>query len=261
MKTLSINGLNMKSILHSLYCWAHTLIICIWIALATIVLGSIVIIMTLFHRNGDLPHLIARLWGSSILWVSGIKVTLQGIDKLVPNRSYIYMANHQSNYDIPVLLGRLPVQFRWLAKAELFRIPIFGRAMQECGYISIDRSNRKMAFESLSRAAQTIRNGTSVMIFPEGTRSYDGCLKEFKKGGFILSVDAAVPIVPIIIHGTFSIMPRTRLRIEPAQVTIEILDPIETKDFTRRTKDELIKTVRETMITKIDPPVTGEQVC
>jgi 1-acyl-sn-glycerol-3-phosphate acyltransferase len=105
-------------------------------------------------------------------------------------------------------VGRLPVQFRWLAKAELFKIPIFGRAMRGVGYISIDRSNRKSAFESLKQAALTIRNGTSVLIFPEGTRSRDGRILPFKKGGFVLAVDAGVPVVPIIIKGTGGSCPK-----------------------------------------------------
>lgn len=248
MKTLDINGFNMKSIFRSnAYYWAHTFLIISWIFLATFVLGSMVILLSLFFKNSNRTHLIARFWSKSILWISGVGVTVKGLGKLDPNQPYIYMANHQSNFDIPVLLGKLPVQFRWLAKAELFRIPIFGTAMRGIGYISIDRSDRKKAFESLARAAQTIRNGTSVMIFPEGTRSYDGRLKTFKKGGFVLSVDAGVPIVPVIIRGTWSIMPRTRFRIEPGPVTIEIQDPIETRDFTRDTKDELIKIVRDTM--------------
>ena len=122
-------------------------------------------------------------WGHiQILFVSRIKVTVKGISNIDPSKSYIFMPNHQSNFDIPVLLGCLPAQFRWLAKAELFRIPLFGRAMRGCGYISIDRSNRKSAFRSLQKAADTIRNGVSVLIFPEGTRSLDGKIRSFKKG-------------------------------------------------------------------------------
>jgi 1-acyl-sn-glycerol-3-phosphate acyltransferase len=158
------------------------------------------------------------------------------------------MPNHQSNADIPLLLGRLPVQFRWLAKAELFRIPIFGRAMRGVGYISIDRSNRKSAFESLERAARTIRSGTSVLIFPEGTRSRDGRILPFKKGGFVLSVDAGVPIVPIIIRGTRDIIPKGHFLIRPAPVTMEILDPVETADYTRKTKDQLLERIRSIFI-------------
>ena len=243
----------MKSIINNLlFHWIHTIFIIIWILLGTAIFGPLVVVVSILTQKSDMAHIIARMWGRSILWVSAIKVTVKGLEKLNPAQSYIYMANHQSNFDIPALLGKLPVQFRWLAKAELFRIPIFGRAMRGCEYISIDRSNRKMAFKSLTVAAKIIRNGTSVMIFPEGTRSSDGHLKDFKKGGFVLSVDAGVPIVPIIIQGTWSIMPKTRLRIDAAPVRIEICDPIETSDFTRKTKDDLIVKVRNVMIRQLE---------
>ena len=162
------------------------------------------------------------------------------------------MPNHQSNFDIPVLLGYLAVQFRWLAKAELFKFPVFGRAMRGCGYISIDRSNRKSAFKSLWEAACTIREGTSVLIFPEGTRSQDGKIRPFKKGGFVLAVDSGVPIVPVVIHGTWDIMPRNRWRIEPQNVLLEVKTPIETADYTRRTKDDLLAKVRQSICTSFE---------
>lgn len=234
----------LKPILYAL----QTLIIVLWILPATVVIASTVIIFSFFSRTGNGPHLLARFWANSILWVSRVKITVSGAEKLDPDRSYIYMPNHQSNADIPLLLGRLPVQFRWLAKAELFKIPIFGRAMRGVGYISIDRSNRKSAFESLARAARTIRNGTSVLIFPEGTRSRDGRILPFKKGGFVLSVDSGVPIVPIIIRGTRDIIPKGHFLIRPAPVTMEILDPVETADYTRKTKDQLLERIRSIFI-------------
>jgi 1-acyl-sn-glycerol-3-phosphate acyltransferase len=120
--------------------------------------------------------------------------------------------------------------------------------MKRVGYISIDRSNRKSAFESLSRAAQTIRNGRSVLIFPEGTRSRDQSIKEFKKGGFVLAVESGVPIVPIVIHGTWRIMSKNGLMIRPGNVTVEIFEPIETKDYSRHTKEELLERVRRVMV-------------
>jgi 1-acyl-sn-glycerol-3-phosphate acyltransferase len=226
----------------------QTLIIIGWTFLVTAVVATTVIICSFFSRTGNGPHLLARFWANSILWVSRVKVTVKGAEKLDPGRSYIYMANHQSNADIPLLLGRLPVQFRWLAKAELFRIPVFGRAMRGVGYISIDRSNRKSAFESLERAARTIRDGTSVLIFPEGTRSRDGHILPFKKGGFVLSVDSGVPIVPIIIRGTRDIIPKGHFMIRPAPVSMEILDPVETAGYTRKTKDALLERIRTILI-------------
>ena len=233
-----------KSILYTL----QTLIIVVWTLTATLVIGTLVILCSFFSRNGNVPHLMARFWANSILWVSGVRVTVTGTGNLDPGRSYIYMPNHQSNADIPLLLGRLPVQFRWLAKAELFKIPVFGRAMRGVGYISIDRSNRKSAFESLERAAETIRNGTSVLIFPEGTRSRDGGILPFKKGGFVLAVDSGVPIVPVIIKGTRGIIPKGHFMIRPAPVSMEILEPVETAGYTRKTKDELLERIRAILV-------------
>ena len=234
----------LKSLLYTL----QTLVIVVWFILVTAVISTSVIICSFFSRTGNGPHLLARFWANSILWVSRVKITVSGAEKLNPNRSYIYMANHQSNADIPLLLGRLPVQFRWLAKAELFKIPVFGRAMRGVGYISIDRSNRKSAFESLERAARTIRNGTSLLIFPEGTRSRDGHILPFKKGGFVLSVDSGVPIVPIIIRGTRDIIPKGNFMIRPAPVTMQILDPVDTAGYTRKTKDALLEHIRSILI-------------
>ena len=225
----------------------QTVIILVYVFLATIVMATVVIVVALFSRNGNAPHLVARAWARSILFVSGIHVHVNGLENLNVGGSCILMPNHQSNFDIPVLLGCLPVQFRWLAKAELFKIPIFGRGMRGCGYISIDRSNRKSAFQSLAEAATKIRNGVSVLIFPEGTRSWDGKIQPFKKGGFVLSVDAGVPIVPIVIFNTWSIMPKGRLRIRTQSVRMDILAPIPTSGYTRETKDDLMDSVRNTI--------------
>ena len=230
----------------------HTLVIGIWTVIVTLFLGIVAITSAFFSKTGNFPHMIAQTWARQLLYVGGIPVKITGVEHIQPGRSYIFMANHQSNFDIPVLLGRLPAQFRWLAKVELFKIPVFGAAMKGCGYISIDRSDRRRAFASLARAAETIRAGTSVMIFPEGTRSKDGSIKGFKKGGFVLSVDAGVPIVPIILRGTFDIMPKGRLVIRRRPVTMTICAPIETADYTRKTKDQLIEKVRTAMISQVE---------
>ena len=163
-------------------------------------------------KNGNEVHHVARVWGRSILWVSGIKVKVHGFNPDWGKQPIIYMSNHESNFDIPVLLSGLPVQFRWLAKSELFKIPIFGRAMRGAGYIGIDRFNQESAFKSINEAAGKLETGVSVMMFPEGTRSLDGNIRPFKKGGFVMAVDSAAPIVPIILRGTRQIMPKNSLR-------------------------------------------------
>ncbi len=225
----------------------RTLLIILYVILAVVIFGTLAILASFLDRKGNWPHIVARCWARSILFVSRIQVEIRGLSRIDLNRPYIYMPNHISNFDIPVLLAHLPVQFRWLAKAELFRFPLFGYAMKRAGYISIDRSNRKSAFESLEKAAEAIQNGKSVLIFPEGTRSRDNTIHEFKKGGFVLSIKSRVPIVPVIIHGTWDIMSKKGLMIRPGKVLLEILDPIPTTDYSIARKEELIHRLRSVM--------------
>jgi 1-acyl-sn-glycerol-3-phosphate acyltransferase len=242
---------------HHMLVVVHTIIIYLWTILVTIVFGTTAIVTSLFSRTGNSVHHVAQVWGKSILMISGIKVSITGLEHLEADRSYIFMSNHQSNFDIPVLFSKLNVQFRWLAKAELFKIPIFGRGMRGAGYISIDRSDRRSAFKSLERAAESIRNGTSVLVFPEGTRSTDGHLLPFKKGGFVLAVDAAVPVVPIIIKGTHAIMQKGDMLIRRRPVQVQVLSPIDASEFNRKNKDQLIERVRSAMSAAL-PAYTGE---
>ncbi len=222
----------------------RTIYILLWVVLTTTFWGLTAILTSFFTRTGNPVHIVARIWARSILFVSRTKVTVNGLANIDPTQSYVYMSNHQSNFDIPVLLAHLPVQFRWLAKAELFKIPIFGRAMRGAGYVKIDRFNRQAAFESLNEAAGKMKNGVSVMIFPEGTRSRDGNIRSFKKGGFIMALEAGVPIVPVVLKGTWTIMDRSSLKINSGEVSLNLEAPIATTDYTKENKDDLIKSVR-----------------
>jgi 1-acyl-sn-glycerol-3-phosphate acyltransferase len=221
----------------------RTTYIILWVVLTTIFWGIIAIIISFFTRTGNPVHNIARIWAKGILFASRLRVNVKGLSNIDPSQSYVYMSNHQSNFDIPVLLAQLPVQFRWLAKAELFKIPLFGRAMRGAGYVKIDRFNRESAFKSIDEAAEKMKNGVSVMIFPEGTRSRDGRIQPFKKGGFVMAVDVGVPIVPIILQGTWKIMEKGSLRINSGDVVLNIEKPIVTTHYTRENKDDLIETV------------------
>ncbi len=224
----------------------------LWVVLTTIFWGTIAIIISFFTRTGNPVHIIARIWARGILYVSRIRVKVNGLNQIDPSQSYVYMSNHQSNFDIPVLLAHLPVQFRWLAKAELFKIPLFGRAMQGAGYVKIDRFNQESAFQSIKEAAAKMKDGVSVMIFPEGTRSRDGRIRPFKKGGFIMAVDAGVPIVPIVLQGTWSIMEKSSLQINTGDVVINLEKPIATTNYSRQNKDELIEAVRRVICERFE---------
>jgi 1-acyl-sn-glycerol-3-phosphate acyltransferase len=239
----------------------RTLYITIWVVFVTLVAGTLVIVLSFFVRSGNPLHKIARFWGKSILVVSRIKVSVKGLSGIDLAGPYIYMPNHQSNFDIPVLLGHLPVQFRWLAKRELFKIPIFGRAMRKAGYISIDRYDRESAFKSLDVAAQKVKSGVSVLIFPEGTRSRDGKIRAFKKGGFVLAIDSGVPIVPVVIKGTYAIMTKGKFRVNPGHVSMVVHRPIETAAYTRETKEGLMQSVRGVICDSLENNNTGESAC
>ncbi len=236
-----------------------TVFVIAWVVLETFVFAIIAIATAFILRKEDPVHKVAALWAKLILFASRTRVTVNGFSHIDSSKSYIYMCNHQSNFDIPVLLAHLPVQFRWLAKAELFKIPIFSRGMRSAGYISIDRFNQESAFESISEAARRIKAGVSVMIFPEGTRSRDGTIKPFKKGGFVLAVDAGVPIIPIVLQGTYSLMPKGKLRIYSGHVCMDILKPIDTSGYTRETKDDLMKQVRTVICDAFDQRSENEK--
>jgi 1-acyl-sn-glycerol-3-phosphate acyltransferase len=224
--------------------WARTAVIMAGVVIATLFFSVLAIAISFFSRDGNSVHRVGRVWARCLLALSGIRVSVVGIERIDADRPHIFMSNHQSNFDIPVLLGHLPVQFRWLAKAELFRIPIFGRAMRGAGYISIDRSDRPAAFGSLRQAAEKIRQGVSILIFPEGTRSLDGSLKPFKKGGFVMAIGAGVPIVPVAVRGTYDIMPKHALLIRPREVAMEIGEPIPTAGVGLDSKEALMDAVR-----------------
>jgi 1-acyl-sn-glycerol-3-phosphate acyltransferase len=225
----------------------RTVAVMIWVAAATLVMGLLVIALSLSGASATVTHRVAQTWGRSILAVSGVRVRVVGRERIGPAAAFICMSNHQSNFDIPVLLGFLPLPFRWLAKAELFKIPIFGRAMRGAGYIPIDRSDRPAAIASLRQAAAAVRSGVSVVIFPEGTRSPDGTLRPFKKGGFVMAIEAGVPIVPVALRGTFDIMPKGRLLIRPAEVFMEIGAPIAVTEYDVHTKEALMDEVRSAL--------------
>ncbi|OGP54304.1 MAG: hypothetical protein A2Y65_11005 [Deltaproteobacteria bacterium RBG_13_52_11] len=198
----------------------------------------------LFDRQGRVIHLYARLWGWLILKANGVRVQVTGLEHIDSRKPSIYMCNHQGSFDIFALLAYLHAQFRWLAKAELFRIPILGWAMSTAGYISLDRSEKKKAYRSMEIAARKIKEGTSVVIFPEGSRSLDGVLQPFMNGGFTLAIKAGIPICPITIDGTWAIMPRTTLRIKKGAIRIVIERPIKTTEFTMKDRRQLMEEVK-----------------
>ena len=207
-------------------------------------------IVTLFRTsvlrgNAASVQGLAAWWARSICAASGVAVSVSGTEKLDSKKPYIFAANHQSQYDILALQGYLGVDFRWLAKKELFQVPIWGPAMRRAGYIPVDRSRGRQALKSLNEAAQKIAAGTSVIIFPEGTRTQDGIMKEFKAGAMVLAIKSGVDIVPVAIKGTYEILPKGKLLVRPGNVTIHVGNPIATKNCTSKDKHSLATILQE----------------
>jgi 1-acyl-sn-glycerol-3-phosphate acyltransferase len=213
--------------------------------MATLVLGVLALITVPFDRKGKVVHQYARLWGKVALWANGVKVKVGGLENLKGKGPYVFMSNHQGSYDIFALLGHLPFQFKWLAKKELFSIPFFGWTMAAAGYISVDRKGTRETVEAMNEAAHKIREGMSVVIFPEGSRSQNGSLQPFKKGGFTLAIKSRVPIVPIAIDGSRTIMPKDRLKVSPGEIWIQLGSPIDTENFSLKDREVLMAKVKE----------------
>lgn len=223
----------------------------------TLIVLLVALPLSLLGENA--VHRWGIIWGRSALFLSGVKVTVKGAELIPKDRSAVYIVNHQSNFDIPILYSGLPLQFRWLAKQELFNIPLFGLAMKRCGYIPIDRSDRRKAMHSMNVAAQRIAEGASVVVFPEGTRTPDGELQEFKKGGFLIAIKAQVPVIPVAINGSFSVMSKNSLRIHGGTVNMQIFPPIETTGMKNADSARLMSTTRQPIAANLEGACCGNR--
>ncbi|NMC95503.1 MAG: 1-acyl-sn-glycerol-3-phosphate acyltransferase [Syntrophorhabdus sp.] len=211
----------------------------------TIILSAIALLISLFDKQGRALHRMAQFWAKIHLMTSGIQVSVIGLEN-ISSPPYIFMCNHQSALDIFSLLNGLPVLFKWIAKRELFYIPFLGWAMKRAGYISLDRKHPREAIKAMDDAAKKIREGTNIIIFPEGTRSKDGHLLPFKKGGFSLALRAKVPIVPVGISGSNRLQPKgSFIPNQKGVIYLRIGKPVETAQGSRSAKTEIMMTVRQ----------------
>jgi 1-acyl-sn-glycerol-3-phosphate acyltransferase len=218
----------------------------------TAFMSSCAILFPLISPGENKVHKIASLWARMLLWLTSTRVDVIGRENVLMEKPQIFMSNHQSDFDILIVLAHIPGQFRWIAKKELFKIPIFGKAMRNAGYIEIDRQNHEKALKSLDEAAQKIREGKSVVTFPEGTRSRDGKIRPFKQGMFHLAIQAGVPIVPISIIGANEIMQKRTLKVKPGRITMIIDRPVDVSGYTLETRGELIERIRHIIVTNVE---------
>jgi len=209
------------------------------IGLSTIVLGVVSIAASWLDRTGHAPHRVARLWGKILLAVSFIRVRSEGVEKLDPGGSYVFVANHSSYMDIPALLSVLPQQYRFFAKSGLYRIPFLGWHLRWAGHLPVDRSNARNSLKSMSAGAQAVRErGISLLLFPEGGRSPTG-LRKFREGAAFIAIKAGVPVVPVAIVGMRELLPMNSTHIHSGRVVVRVGEPIPTSGLKSTDRAEL----------------------
>ncbi|MFZ5798229.1 MAG: lysophospholipid acyltransferase family protein [Thermodesulfobacteriota bacterium] len=201
--------------------------------------------LVLVRRSQRQGQLFPKIWGRVMCRLAGVRVRVRGTEHLDPGQTYIFMGNHVSQFDIFTFQGYFPHDFRWIVKKELFRIPIFGAAMRRAGLVAIDRSHGREAMKSLNAAAEHIHSGTSVLIFPEGTRSLDGTLQPFKAGVISLAIKAGVPVVPVGFIGTYQVLPKGRYLATPGEVIIRIGRPFSIQGYTMKDKHQLAQDLHD----------------
>ena len=231
----------------------RTLAAALTLAVLTTVLGSVVLVAQFLGVRdgpGTIYERAPRWWARAVLAVSGVRVVMHGADRARTGEPRIFASNHVSWYDVLVLVACLP-RYSFVAKAELFRVPLFGAAARAVGTIPIDRENRKAAFQSYDQAAARIRDGRSVVVYPEGTRGTSYEIRAFKKGPFVLAIAAGVPVVPTLIHGTLRVLPRGSLWLRAGRVDVHLLEPIETAGLGYDAREELSTRVRDRLAAEL----------
>ena len=226
------------------------------IAVYTIVLGFASVTSSFFDRRGYFAHGCARAWSWLILATTGVEVSVRGLERLVPGKTYVFVANHQSIYDIPCLFWSIPFQLRIIAKDSLGRFPVLGAHLKRTGHLLVDRRkpDRSSVFDWASRLTS---NGLSLIIFPEGTRSRDGFLGKFKGGSIMLAIQAGLPLVPISVVGSRHVMKKGELTTRPGHVTLVVHEPIETVANEQPAVAE-VRALADRVRDIIRPPVEAE---
>lgn len=228
-----------------------TLIAAVVAVLATLPVVAIVVCASYLGvpmRHGSIYEKVQTFWGRTLTFGGGVRARIHGAEFIEQKAACVYVANHVSWFDVFVLAGVLP-RWSFVAKAELRRIPMFGRGAEAVGTIFVERQNRRAAFQMYEKAAVRIREGASVVVFAEGTRGDSYSLRPFKKGPFVLAISAGVPIIPVVIHGTREVMPRGQWLVHAGEVNLHFLQPIPTAGLTYSDRERLVAQVWTSMAT------------
>ena len=222
------------------------------IFILTLTVSVLCVLFRVFGAYSKLINFFAKSWTESILFAAGVKLEIEGLDKIDKTRSYIFIGNHQSHFDVFAIFTAVPLTARFMAKKELYKIPIFGWALSATGTVKIDRSNREKSITSMNDALTRIRRGVSVIVFPEGTRSEDGQIKAFKKGGFVLALKGGIPIVPVSVSGSRFIQKKHSTKITPGKIKIIFGTPIDTSQYSYQDREQMSTTVRNFIVENYD---------
>ncbi len=212
----------------------------LWASFMSIVLFVPMTTAATFSVTGNLAFNISKLWARTMLIVTGVRVNIKGREKIKEDMQYVIISNHQSQYDILALVTSLKVQFRWVIKRELLYVPLFGWALYAAKNVFIDRSNRGKAIASINKAVNRLPQGVSLLVFAEGTRSKDGTLQKFKKGGFTIAIERKMTILPVVVKGSRAILPKGSLVFHSDTIEVVVCDPIPTEQYTHESIEELI---------------------
>jgi 1-acyl-sn-glycerol-3-phosphate acyltransferase len=228
----------------SFHWWRTVFFLIPTIAVYTFVLGTASLLSSLFDRRGYFAHGCARTWSWLILATTGVSVEVAGLERLPTERTYVFVSNHQSIYDIPVIFATLPFQLRIIAKESLGAFPFLGWHLRRNGHLLVDRRNPNRS-GILHRWRALVGEGLSLIIFPEGTRSADGRVGRFKAGSFLLAVEAQLPVVPLSIDGTRQVMRKGRLTTRPGHARLVVHPPIDTTGLALADTRRLAEQVRD----------------
>lgn len=222
------------------------MLVVVVLTLTSVILLMIAVVLRVPHHPGSLYERIPRFWSNAILWAAGVTLTVHGLEHVKTGGPFIFTSNHVSLFDIPALVVTLP-QHYFVAKAELFNIPVFGPGIRATGAIPIRRDNQKAALGAYDIAVGRVHEGASVVVFPEGTRGTSYPIRPFKKGPFVFALKAGVPVVPCLVHGTIEVLPKKSILVRPGHVDIHILEPIPTAALHYEDRDALAHHVHDVM--------------
>jgi 1-acyl-sn-glycerol-3-phosphate acyltransferase len=237
----------MKNFLHLLYQPYKWLVYIPFLGISTIIFGAIASTLALLINARVASYVGGAIWSRLNTWMVPVFIKVSGREHIDRQQSYVVIANHQSAFDIFVLYGFLNIDFKWVMKHELRKVPGIGIGCEKVGHIFIDRRDHDAAIKSLIIAQEKIVNGTSIIFFPEGTRSSDGIIRNFKKGAFKMALDLDLPILPVTIIGTKEILPNKTLDLFPGRVWMTIHHPLSTKGYSHDTISELIQKAQRIM--------------